>query len=85
MEGDGERDLERVRRLLPLYEGPEWYERGELKLEWGDIDGDILLEDIVESLETDIVPMFSAAMRLVLAVSCIVCKAFTSLGLQFLV
>ena len=54
-------------------------------MEWGDIDGDILLEDIVESLETDIVPMFSAAMRLVLAVSCIVCKAFTSLGLQFLV
>ena len=54
-------------------------------MEWGDIDGDILLEDILESLKLDTMRMFSAAMRLVLAVSCIVCSASTSLGLQFLV
>ena len=79
MEGDRERDLEWC--LLPLYD-PEWYE-GELKLDRGDIDGDILL--ILESLGTDDdAPMFSAATRLALAVSYMVRSASTSLGLQFL-
>ena len=89
MEGDRERDLGDLgdldRYLLLLYEGPEWWEGGELMLEWGDIDGDILLEDILESLPIDTVLMVSAAERLVLAVSCNICRASLSLGLQCMV
>ena len=86
MEGDRERDLGDLERyLLLLYEGPEWWEGGELKLEWGDIDGDILLEDILESLPIDTVLMVSAAERLVLAVSCNICRASLSFGLQCMV
>ena len=53
-------------------------------MEWGDIEGDILLKSLMESLPVDTVLIFSAVQRLVLADSCNISNASLSLGLHFL-